>query len=136
LVVEVVSSLLTTAFECPACLPACLPVCLLPMKSVVMLAVESNGLALQHACARLRADEAFLSVCLSTTAHTDGSISDNVVIVLYTSNCFLYWHVCFVCVCIPFDGTGETVCIISIVLFDSLSVCLFATFGFIRHAVP
>ena len=29
-----------------------------------------------------------------------------------------------VSVCIPFDGTGEIVCILSIILFDSLSVCL------------
>jgi len=47
---------------------------------------------------------------------------------VHKSNCFLSWHGCFVCVCvsvcIPFDGTGEIVCIISIILFDSLSISL------------
>ena len=52
--------------------------------------------------------------------------------VVCLSVCFLSWHGSFVCVCvcvcvsvcIPFDGTGEIVCILSIILFDSLSVCL------------
>jgi len=70
------------------------------------------------------------SVCLSvyrSSLSIVHAISENVVIVLYTSSYFLSWHGCFVCVCvcvsvcIPFDGTGEIVCILFIILFDSLS---------------
>jgi len=93
-----------------------------------------------------------LSVCLSATdfaadatGHPSGSISENVLIVLYTCNCFLSWHGYFVCVCVFlcvshlmgreklcvfFPSTFSIVC-----LSASLTVCLPAC-PFLPPSVP